>query len=250
MNLRLSRILFFATLLIFSNSLISNLSSRASVPGVPVLQYHYVGPANDRARKELSVSVPDFEKQMKYLADQGFEPVTLDYFPYTLTGAKGPKGGKPILLTFDDGYLDFYLNVFPILKRQGFHAVEFIPTGKIGGSYYMNWEQIKEIEQSGLVSFAAHSVNHVDLSKLSLERLNDELAQSKKVLEEKTGHPVFYLAYPYGVYNSRVVDEAKRLGYVGAFTQRTAKASAISFNMPRLRLGGFTSFKQFAFWLK
>lgn len=246
----LIKIFLLTIILIFSNSLISNLLADAVTRGVPVFQYHYVGPSHDRARQALSVSVAEFEREIKYLADQGFEPVPLGYFPYALAGAKGPAGGRPVLLTFDDGYIDFYMNVFPILKKYNFHAVSFIPTGKIGDGYYMNWQQIKEIGATGLVDFEAHSVGHLDLTKLSRERLDYELSQGKKVLEEKTGHPVFYLAYPYGVSSSLVVEEARRLGYVGAFSEHTAKASAISFNMPRLRLGGFSSFKQFAFWLK
>lgn len=219
---------------------------------VPIFQYHYIGPVpnpKDILRWRLSVSPENFDKQMLFLRDSGFEPITLDYLPYALAGRLGPNGGKPVLLSFDDGYMDFYFNAFPILRKYNFHAVEFIPTGRVGGSYYMTWDQIKVIEQSGLVSFGAHSINHVDLTKLSLLNLDVELSESKRVLETETGHPVFYLAYPYGLYNALVLREAKRLGYVGGFAEGTGPTSSLSMSMTRIRLGNSVSFSQFRAWL-
>jgi peptidoglycan/xylan/chitin deacetylase (PgdA/CDA1 family) len=220
---------------------------------IPVLQYHYIGPVpniNDKARKELSVSVESFETQMKFLTENGYEPLTLGYMPYVFGGSLYPSGKKPVVLTFDDGYMDFYFNAFPILKKYGFHAVSFISTGLVGKSYYMTWDQIKEIQRSGLVEFEAHSVNHVNLAQVNSSRLMFELKESKKVLEEEIGHPVHYLSYPFGIYNQRVAGAASSLGYVGGFTERSAKAYTVNLAIPRIKLGGRTSLAEFKNKLK
>lgn len=220
---------------------------------MPVLLYHYIGPvpnSHDKVRKELSVSIENFEAQMKFLGENGYEPVTLGYTPYVFNGSLSPSGKKPVVLTFDDGYTDFYFNAFPILKKYGFHAVSFIPTGLMNKSYYMTWDQIKEIQGSGLVEFESHSVNHVNLAQSGSSRLVWELTESKKILEEVTKHPVYYLAYPFGTYNMHVAEVAKSLGYQGSFTERVKKASVTSFTMPRLKVGGYTTLAEFKNKLK
>jgi len=122
---------------------------------VPILMYHYIGnnpnPA-DKARDILSTAPDIFDSQLGYLAKNGFTPITFDTMYAGLEGqvALPPK---PIILTFDDGYIDFYVNAFPILRKYGFHAVSFIPTGLINQGYYLSWAQIKEMQSSGLISF-------------------------------------------------------------------------------------------------
>src|SRR5689334_6826747 len=114
---------------------------------IPILTYHYIANnpnPKDIQRDALSVSPDKFEAQMDYLSKNGFEPITLDTM-YAIFHNQTHAPIKPVVLTFDDGYIDFYTNVYPILRRFNFHAVSFIPTGLIGGSYYMNWNQIKEI---------------------------------------------------------------------------------------------------------
>lgn len=216
--------------------------------GLPILLYHYVGPLDnpgDSARKALSVTLQDFEAQMNYLQANGFEPVTLGYLPYVFEGRQSLSGKKPVLLTFDDGYMDFYFNAFPILKKFGFHAVSFIPTGKMNGSYYLTWEQIKEIRQSGLVEFEDHTVNHVNLAAASGDQIRFELGESKSVLERETGQPVSYLAYPYGAVSGQVIETAKSLGYVGAFVEGDSRAYSLGFTVPRFRINGYTTLGRF-----
>jgi len=224
-----------------------------SASSMPVLLYHYIGPVpnlNDKARKELSVSPENFDRQMAYLAQNGFEPVTLGYMPYVFDGSLSPSGKKPVLLTFDDGYMDFYFNAFPILKKYNFHAVSFIPTGLMNKNYYMTWDQIKEIQGSGLVEFEGHSVSHANLAQISSARLEYELTESKKTLEAFTGKPVHYLAYPFGASSVRVAAAARALGYVGAFSEQQKRASALTLSLPRLKIGGRVTLTDFQNRLK
>src|SRR5579884_4226374 len=150
---------------------------------VPILMYHYIGnnpnPA-DTARYALSTSPDVFDQQLGILAKEGFTPITLDTLYAAMKGGQLPA--KPIVLTFDDGYVDFYVNAFPILKKYNFHAVSFIPTSLMGQSYYMSWSEIKDIQSSGLVAFEAHSLTHPDLTTLSQAQMDEQVIESKKVL--------------------------------------------------------------------
>lgn len=215
---------------------------------VPILLYHYIaGNPNpkDRARDSLSVPPDKFEDQMQYLSQNGYTPITLDTL-YGIYNGQTSAPAKPVILTFDDGYIDFYTNAFPILRRFNFHAVSFIPTGLVGGSYYMNWEQIKEIQESGLVTFEGHSVSHANLAGLSYAAALKQLIDSKNVLQAQTGYPVNFVAYPYGVSNKTVWAAAQKAGYVGGLGTWYGKASGPSINMPRIKVSGFWSLKEFA----
>ncbi len=216
---------------------------------VPILMYHYItnnpNPI-DRARDLLSVPPDKFEAQMQYLSQNGYTPITLDTL-YGIFNGQATAPAKPIVLTFDDGYIDFYTNAFPILRRFNFHAVSFIPTGLIGGSYYMNWNQIKEIASTGLVTFEAHTVSHANLPSLkSAVLILKELTDSKTILQANTGYPVNFVAYPNGTSNASVQAAVRKAGYVGALSTWSGKAWGPSLSLPRIRISGFWNLKEFA----
>ncbi len=217
---------------------------------VPVLMYHYIGnnpnPA-DKARDRLSVTPVNFAAQMDYLAQNGYTPLGLNDLSAGLSGQTALPA-KPVVLTFDDGYVDFYANAFPILRSHGFRAVVFIPTGLMDRfpGFHLMWSQIQEMNSSGLVDFEAHGVNHVSLAGLNLGRLDHELAASKAMLEQETGRPVLFIAYPSGRVNGLVEAEAKKLGYAGGFGTWYGKTTGISMDMPRERISGSMSLTAFA----
>ncbi|OGD86905.1 hypothetical protein A2Z23_01425 [Candidatus Curtissbacteria bacterium RBG_16_39_7] len=195
----------------------SKLSQSLSI-NVPILTYHYIGanpnPA-DKARNSLSVDPFQFEQELEWLSQNGYQSITLEDLYENLTSLK-ELPPKPIILTFDDGYIDFYYNAYPILRKYNFSAVSFIPTGFVGRPGYMTWSMVEEISTRGGVEFESHGVNHKDLASLSEQELVRELEDSKKVLEEKTGRPVDFLAYPYGGFNQRVVQIVRKTGYKSA----------------------------------
>lgn len=221
-------------------------SNPTSSTGIPILMYHYVGnnpnPA-DRQRDILSITTDKLDEQFNWLAKNGYSPITLD----TLYGifSKKENISKPIVLTFDDGYIDFYYNAFQILRKYNFHAVSFIPTGLISTSYYMSWDQIKEINNSGLVSFQAHSVTHPNLPSLSYSRIQSELTDSKKTLEQQLGTHVNFIAYPFGASDPSVWQAALSAGFVGGVGTWAGKASGPGINMPRIRIAGTISLGEF-----
>lgn len=215
---------------------------------VPILTYHFI--ANnpnplDKARDALSVSPDKFEAQMQYLSQNGYTPISLDTL-YGLFSKQTSVPGKPIVLTFDDGYIDFYTIAYPILRKYNFHAVSFIPTGRVGGSYYMNWNQIKEIASSGLVTFEGHGVTHSNLTSINYAATLKELLDSKNILQANTGYPVNFVAYPYGATNGIVQAAAQKAGFVGGLGTWYGKAWGAFMNMPRIKVSGLWSIKEFA----
>lgn len=216
---------------------------------VPILTYHYIGNnpnPEDKARDNLSVAPDKFEEQIKYIYENGYQSISFDTLYSALkSGASLPP--KSIILTFDDGYMDFYLIAFPILKRYNMYSVSFIPTGLIGTSYYMNWDQVKELDLTGLVSFQSHSVNHLNLTSLNTEQLMYQLTMSKATLERNLGKTVNTLAYPYGISNYRVWEGARNAGYIGAagtWFDKTQSEGVILY-MPRIKVAGGADLKSF-----
>lgn len=223
------------------------LQGPSSPNGIPILMYHYVGNnpnPTDRQRDILSIAPDKLEAQFQWLSQNGYTPITLD----TLYGVfyKKEDINKPIVLTFDDGYIDFYVNAFQILKKYNYHAVSFIPTGLIGTSYYMSWDQIKEINNSGLVSFQAHTINHLNLPSLSYSDKLYQLVTSKKTLEQQTGKTVNFIAYPYGASDPETWRAALSAGFVGGVGTWLGKSTGPGINMPRIRISGNISPLEFA----
>lgn len=245
----LKLIILLGFLLFFIPLVISPSRVHASSLRVPILMYHYIANnpnPSDRVRDLLSVSPDKFEAQMSYLAQNGYTPITLDTL-YGIFNKQTTAPAKPIVLTFDDGYIDFYTNAFPILRRFNFHAVSFIPTGLIGGGYYMNWNQIKEIAATGLVTFESHTVSHANLPSIkSAATVLKELVDSKNVLQANTGYPVNFVAYPNGTSNGSIQDTVRKAGYVGGLSTWYGKAGSPSLNLPRVRVSGFWNLKEFA----
>jgi peptidoglycan/xylan/chitin deacetylase (PgdA/CDA1 family) len=217
---------------------------------VPILMYHYIGknpnPA-DKLRDNLSVDPQLFDDQLGYLSKEGFHPITLDTLLAGLSGAT-TLPPKAIVITFDDGYVDLYVNAFPILKKYGFKSVAFIPTGLIGTAYYASWSQLAEMQSSGLVSMQAHSVHHLSLISVSPAVLTDEITESKKTLEAKFGMPVNFMAYPYGTSNESVWAAVKNAGYLGAAGTWTSAiiSEGTLFDMPRIKIPGGLPVSDFA----
>lgn len=209
---------------------------------VPILTYHFIGNnpnPEDKARDNLSVTPEEFEKQMEYLNQEGYKTMVLDTLFAVLYG-KDTLPSKPVILTFDDGYVDFYFNAYPILKKYNFGAVVFLPTGLIGTSYYLNWGQVKEMAKSGIISFQSHSINHADLTTLSLTDAEQEIRDSKRVLEDKLGIPVNAFAYPYGMSSEDVRKLVQGAGYAGAVGtwESNVVSEGVIYNMPRIKIPG------------
>ena len=196
---------------------------------IPILFYHKIDYPDPRARvKGLYVTPENFYRQMRYLKWRRFNTITAaEYIDYLEKG--DPLPPRPILLTFDDGYRDNYLNAFPILKKFGFTATIFLVVGDVGEKVrwedseeqleaeILTWEEIKEMKEYG-IDFQSHTLTHARLTKLSPEKIEEELYRSRKILEDKLSSSVTSLAYPYGSFNEEIKKIAQKSGYKGAFT--------------------------------
>lgn len=218
------------------------------VIGVPILMYHHVGeapPDADRLRRNLTVSTADFDAQMSYLLQAGYTPVTGAQLFKALFYSK-PLPPKPVLLTFDDGYLDNYTVAAPILKKYGFTGIFYIISGKVGSGDYMSWEQVAELARLGM-DIGSHSVSHPDLTTLSPADLSGELKESAAAIRSRLGQPVYWFCYPAGKYNDGVKAAAREAGYLLAVTTDwgDAQSSADPLGLKRYRIRSETGVEGF-----
>ncbi len=187
---------------------------------VPVLVYHYIEYVNDPddpTRKLLATEPHILDQQIKTLLDNGFEFINFkDLEDYFEGAAIPPK--KPIMLTFDDGYEDFYSDAFPIISKYKVKSIQYVISGAIGKPNYMNQAQIREVMDSGLVEIGAHTVDHFNLLKLSPSDSLIQIKNSKEDLEKKFGIKVSSFAYPYGHHSPLLEEQAQRIGYGTAVT--------------------------------
>lgn len=171
---------------------------------VPILMYHYVSPLPpnaDNIRIGLTLNPAMFRQHMQYLHDEDYHTISLYEMNDALeNGATLPP--KPVILTFDDGYIDHYVHVFPVLQEFNFTGTFFIATAFIDKnlSGYMNWQQINEMATAGM-SMEAHTKNHIDLRNRDYNLLVYEIMGSIESLEAHTGITSRMFAYPVGRYD-------------------------------------------------
>lgn len=197
---------------------------------VPALLYHQLISKEKVDRGELvnheRVYVTydsSFADQMGYLHQQGYTTITLDELVAFQEG-KRPLPARPIVLTFDDGFMSNYLYAFPILKRYGMKATIFVTPDRESQNFKkyahidapLSSEQIREMSEHG-ISIESHGMTHRYLTELSPEVTRWELEESKKVLETITQKPVRFLAVPSGAYNRLVRRLARECGYEAVF---------------------------------
>lgn len=180
---------------------------------VPVLYYHSI---MFEEGNEVRMPPDQFEDQMAYMKENNYESITLDQL-YEAFFQEGVLAAKPFVITFDDGYEDNYTTAFPILEKHGFTAVVFMVSSYIDGDGFLSWSQLQELSAHGW-EIEGHTVNHPYLSQIDKTSVFKELSQSKKLLESRLDKPVNYLAYPYGIFSSDIIQAAKDAGYLMAFT--------------------------------
>jgi len=187
---------------------------------IPILLYHYVEYVKDQGdtiRKSLNITPYTFEEEIKTLIDAGYTFITVSDLADALDDRK-TLPVKSVVLTFDDGYRDFYTDVFPILKKYQVKAIAYIVPNFLNKPNNMDLWQLKEITQSGLVEIGAHTMGHAYLSGLSLHTVKYEVEESKKYLEENLGIRVVSFAYPYGAFDNTAIDVVKKAGFTSAVT--------------------------------
>ena len=172
---------------------------------IPILMYHSVSDSFEGNLHPYyqTVTTPDaFARQMQFLHANGYSTVSVSEAARGTAPAGRPRK-RPVAITFDDGYRDFYRHAFPILSRHGFSASVYLPTAHIGdaarefkGHECLTWSEVRELHQAG-VEFGSHTVTHPQLACLETEAVRYEIDSSKKNIEDRLGHPVNSFSYPY-----------------------------------------------------
>lgn len=218
---------------------------------VPILMYHYISePPSDADvyRTDLSVSPAAFREQMAYLKENGYS--TIDFYDLsTAIVAHTELPEKPVLLTFDDGYIDNYEEAFPVLEEYGFKGTffvvtEFIDTARQG---YMTWEMIERMAQAGQ-RIESHSRTHPDLTTKSRDGLIWEILGSQETLAAHIGYRPRYFCYPGGTYNEETIQVLSDLDFWGAVTTQNGSWHGFDdrFEWRRVRMRNSTTIQEFS----
>ncbi len=210
---------------------------------VPILMYHYISTppvATDKIRVGLSVTPEMFESQVKLLVDNGFTTITLfELYENLATGKALPD--KPIVLTFDDGYVDNYEHAFPVLKKYQQTGTFFVLTGPadVKDPAYMSWPMVKEMSDAGM-DIQLHSKDHVDLRRRRYEDLVWQIIGGRQSIEGHTGKPVVFMAYPSGKYDSTVMKFLSDNNFWGAVTTVSGRTHSLTdaLTWTRIRVAG------------
>jgi len=179
---------------------------------VPIVMYHSV--ENSQGPAGIVVSPKSFAKQMDYLQKKHYKVLSLDEL-VSLIKEKKPMPRKSVVITFDDGYENNYLNAYPALKKYGFPATIFVIVDLIGREGYLTWDEISEMEKYG-ITVGSHTLDHTYLPGVPVEWQEHQIVESKKILEARLGHRVDYFVYPSGGFTEETKAIVKGAGYKGA----------------------------------
>lgn len=220
---------------------------------IPVLMYHYIGEEADT--NKLFVKKESFEKQMWFLKKFGYNVISPDEY-YRIKNGEKEASPRSVMVTFDDGYDNFYKYAFPVARKYEIPMTNFFIANHVKNvsENSVSLGELRELSSSPYVTVGSHGMNPVILTELDETALKSEIRDSKRYFEEKLNKPVDYYCYTGGHFNEEVIEEIKRAGYKMAFTtsrKRIAEAGVTKslFTIPRIKITR-TSRNVFAFWIK
>ena len=216
---------------------------------VPILMYHSIADQGPPELKPYRVSPRAFREQLRYLRSQGFHSITLSDWAEAVRN-RAPIQGRPIIITFDDGYQDFADNAWPELQRSDFSATMFVVTDKVGLTAdwdshsgepmkLMTWETLAKLRENG-VEIASHSASHKDFSNISREQARAEGGRSREAILDRLGVDTDCIAFPWGRTSDSAVDALEECGYRVAVTTWGGRAALGSklMSLPRIEILG------------
>lgn len=224
------------------------------LPGhVPVLMYHFIGPAEVAGKNKNVVTRETFEKQMAFLKWAGYRVISLHDMEEIISGKRKARG-REIAITFDDGHISFEQEAFPILEKYRFPVTLFVVSDQVErpSADRMGTDTLNRLLQNSWIDVESHTVTHRVLSDATDEEIKTELVESKKILERVLNRPIDYLAYPTGNIDGRAIKQAGKAGYHLAFITSFKKLKNLPegpFAMPREKISR-TSDNLLQFWVK
>ncbi len=225
---------------------------------IPILMYHGIreGSEGHHPYYETNTSPRVFAQHMKFLHENGYRALGWDEVLLDSAGCPPPKS---VVITFDDGYADFYRHAFPILSQCSFTATVFVITALLKpqrmyfkGTECLTLSEVRELHSQG-ISIGSHTVTHPQLKFLKQDEVENELSGSKKSLEDALGAPVKSFAYPFAFpeadrgFVSRLADLLNKCGYENGVTTivGTAKPGANRWFLPRLPVNSWDDLRFF-----
>ena len=221
---------------------------------IPILMYHSISEHATQKFRPFAVPPDMFASHMAYLRQHAYTPITVTQFVHTVAHGGTALSARPVVLTFDDGFADFFSEALPVLQQYNFTATLYIATGFMGSmSRWMHsegeakrpmltWDQVSKISASG-IECGGHSHWHRQLDTLPLAEARDEIVRCKRLLEDHLGQEVSSFAYPNGYHSTTVKQLVREAGYTSACAVGYAMSSATTdpFALLRLRMGVDTS---------
>jgi peptidoglycan/xylan/chitin deacetylase (PgdA/CDA1 family) len=211
---------------------------------VPVLMYHVIShPPAGAPFPGLYVSSAEFAAQMRALKHAGWHAVTLDQVEASWTKGVPLGRGKPIVVSFDNGYESQYTKALPVLRKLHWVADENIQlTGLPPSQGGLTTRQVKGLIDAGW-ELDTQGISHADLVALTPSELRYQVATARRRLRRQYHVPVNWFCYPSGHYDAAVIDEVRAVGFVGSTTvvPGWAAPSSNPYRLPRLRVLGGTS---------
>ena len=226
----------------------SRIANWGNLHGIPILMYHSIRNQAGTAHPyyETSTAPAVFATHLEFLSSNGYSAICIEEALQSLSARQ--SAANCVVITFDDGFRDFYSAAYPILREFGFVATVFLVTGLINdersqwkGSDLMTWAEVRELQTLG-IRFGSHTVSHPELETLEEKRIAWEVGQSKQTLEDKLGAPVKSFAYPYAfpedkqTFTKRLAEILENYGYENGVSTVIGRARSRDnrFFLPRL----------------
>jgi peptidoglycan/xylan/chitin deacetylase (PgdA/CDA1 family) len=213
---------------------------------VPILMYHVVStPPANAPYPELYVPRASFAAQAAWLARHGYHPVTLQQVFDSWHGAR-TLPARPIVFSFDDGYLSQVTNALPVLKAHRWPGVLNLEVRNLQPVWGIRPPGIRKLIRAGW-EIDAHSLTHPDLTTLGSAQLRDEVAGAREAIRRKFHVPVNFFCYPAGRYDATVIAAVQAAGYLGATTTNYGLAKPGDlYTLNRVRVNGTDTISAFA----
>ena len=226
---------------------------------IPILMYHSISWQATAKFRRFAVAPTLFHEHMSYLHQHNYTPITVTQLVRARAQGNASLPERPVVLTFDDGFSDFYTEALPILQEYNFLATLYIVTAFVGGTSLwlqhegetqrpiLNWEQIASISAAG-IECGGHTHTHPQLDTLSPPQAREEIIQCKSILEERLGHEIESFAYPFGYHTATTQRLVREAGYTSACAVKYEMSSETTnpFSLARLIVSADTGVQALA----